>query len=163
MFGFGKKKASKSRIFALTFFPDGSVIDQTWFNPDARGLPRPAEGKTEAAFRIDGEACRLDATVRGGNAILSIWHGTRIVTSSLFVSGAQPAADDDLIALYLETMRRTELVRQLTAGNTAPFSDVETALERPLLITLLTPAPSRELTDKIVDRQRAWVAALLDD
>jgi hypothetical protein len=162
MFGFGKKKRSPPRIFEMVFFPDGEMIKDDWYDAMKNGLDRPEEGKVDMAFIIDGESCRLDATTRGGNAILSIWHGERIVTSSLFISAADEEANARLAQTYLDSVRRTALVRQLTDGQEAPFETIKSVRERPLLVTMLMPAPSPELTDALLERQRTWVSTLVD-
>jgi hypothetical protein len=162
MFGFGKKKPSPPRIFEMIFFPDGEMLKGDWCDVVKNRLDRPEEGKVDMAFTIDGEPCRLDATTRGGNAILSTWHGERIVTSSLFVSARDEEANARLVQTYLDSVRRTTLAQQLTDGQEAPFETIKSAQERPLLVTMLMPAPSFELTNALLERQRTWVSTLID-
>lgn len=162
MFGFGKKKPSPLRIFEMIFFPDGEMIKDDWCDAVKNRLDRPEEGKVDMVFTIDGESCRLDATTRGGAAILSTWHGERIVTSSLFISDGDEEANARLIQTYLDSVRRTTLVQQLTEGQEAPFETIRSVRERPLLVTMLMPAPSPELTDALLERQRTWVSTLID-
>ncbi|QNA85429.1 hypothetical protein G4G27_16580 [Sphingomonas sp. So64.6b] len=162
MFGFGKKRQTKTaKIYELTFFPDGAVIENQWFDADAGTLRRPGQGKVVQELRIGESACRLDATLRNGDAIFSMWSDDRIVTSSLFLSSSDAALNDQLTGLYLDSIRQTDLVRQLTQGMDAPFQEVSRAAERPLLVTLLMPAPSAELTDTLIEYQRQWVSALI--
>ncbi|MES2055326.1 MAG: hypothetical protein V4564_05235 [Pseudomonadota bacterium] len=159
MFGLGKKKPPL-QIFELVFFPDGDLIRSGWFDAIGDGPDWPREGKIERPFRVDGEPCKLDATARGGNAVFSLWHDDRIVTSSLFVSGADAETNAWLIESYLGSIRQTNLVRQLTSGQEAPFGTVADVRERPMLVTMLMPAASSELTDALLERQRGWVSGL---
>lgn len=162
MFGFGKKQQAKTaKIFELMFFPDGAIIENQWFDADTGKLGRPGEGKVIQNFRVGDSACRLDATQRNGNAIFSMWSGDRIVTSSLFLSSGDTAANDHLTQLYLDSVRRTDLVQQLFQGTDVPFQEVSHTRERPILATMLMPAPSVELTGILIDYQRRWVSALI--
>ena len=161
MFGLGRRKQTAgTRLFELTFFPDGGVIREDWGEVSPGGFEKPKDGKVEGEFMIGENACRLDATLRNGNAIFSMWAGGKIVTSSLLLSSDDKAFNAHLINLYLESARATHLVQQLTQGRTV-FTELETCGERPLLATLLMPAPSPDLTDALLDAQRAWAAPIL--
>jgi hypothetical protein len=89
-----------------------------------------------------------------------MWADGKIITSSLLLSSDDPAFHASLTELYLESARSTNLVQQLTQGR-AVFTGLEGRSERPLLATLLMPAPSPQLTDRLLDTQRAWVGAIL--
>jgi len=174
MFGLGPRKQAAEttnanftgtggaavRLYELTFFPDGEVINQGWVEASPGGFEKPPEGKVEGEFAFGGSPCKIDATVRGGNAILSMWADGKIVTNALLLSSPDEAGNAELTAMYLKSARNTDLVKALTAGREV-FGEVEQCRERPLLATMLTPAPSRELTDTLIDVQRSWVAAVL--
>jgi hypothetical protein len=161
MFGLGRRRQNDAwQLFELIFFPDGDVIHQGWRDALPHGFEKPADGKIAGEFAIDGVACRLDATLRDGDAIFSMWADGKIITSSLLLSSDDPAFNASLTELYLESARSTNLVQQLTQGR-AVFTELEGRSERPLLATLLMPAPSPQLTDRLLDTQRAWVGAIL--
>lgn len=75
--------------------------------------------------------------------------------------GWYEAVNARLVQTYLDSVRRATLVQQLTDGQEAPFEAIRSIRERPLLVTLLMPAPSPALTDALLERQRSWVASLI--
>ncbi|KJK02308.1 hypothetical protein UB44_06745 [Burkholderiaceae bacterium 26] len=171
MFRFGRRKhivetpvataTAQIRMFEVLFFPDGTVLRQDWIDAPAQGVARPEEGKIENSFEVAGVACKLDATLRDGDAIFSMWAGGKIVTSSLLISSSDEAFHPRLIAMYLQSQRGAKLVKELAPDRNDLFIEVEHCAERPMLATMLMPAPSTTLTDALLDVQRNWAAAAI--
>lgn len=173
MFGLGRRKQETvspapvaqpvtgiARLYELTFFPDGETIGAGWADVPLGRFDKPGDGKIDGSFTVGDAQCRIDATLRYRNAILSMWADNKIVTSSLLLGSGDAAKDAELTAMYLASVRNSNLVQQLTQGRTV-FGEVETCAERPLLATLLMPAPSRDLTDTLIAVQRDWAAAVI--
>jgi len=171
MFGFGRRKhivetptataTANIRMFEVLFFPDDTVIRQDWIEASAQGVARPEEGKIENTFEIAGVACKLDATLRDGDAIFSMWACGKIVTSSLLISSTDEAFHPRLIAMYLQSQRGAKLVKELAPDRDDLFIAVEHCSERPMLATMLMPSSSATLTDALLDVQRDWAAAVI--
>lgn len=168
MFGFGRGSKqddgdtlTANRLFELVYFPDGQIVERGWSDVDTGGWGRPEDGKIDGSFAVGDAQCRIDATLRDGNAILSTWADGKIVTSALLLSSPDEASNQSLLALFLRSTRNLDLVQALAPGQDDIFSDVETATERPFLGTLLTPAPTRDLTDALLAVQRQWAAAVI--
>ena len=86
----------------------------------------------------------LRFTSTEGAALITWLVRDRVATSGVALRGKDPAADADLLGMYVESLRGVHLVRKAAAGP-APFEAAFGLTQRPLYIVV--PWPDPHITD----------------
>jgi hypothetical protein len=152
------------RYYSKVWFPDASLLSAGWVDtPEHRLVGVGAQGKFREAVVIDGIDLDLDGTARGGRVIFSLLAAGQIVTHAAVVSGAEPNEDAELLKSVAESTRRTNLVKELAIGQTAPFQEIMSQQERPFCATVLIPLASKAVTDAVLHWHHRWVSSHLGE
>ena len=75
----------------------------------------------------------------GGQVLITFHYAGKIYFSGALSCGKEPDADLEIMQLYLESMERIVLYKQITERKPNPFSVLEKLPERPLLVGVVWP------------------------
>lgn len=152
------------KFFSSVFLPDASIVSEGWVEPPRGRLPAiGAQGKFRESFAFQDGELVLDGTAYGGRVLCSLWKENRIVTSTAFVSGAEPEDDPKLLEIFVDTTLSSPAIRELCAAADRPFREVLERQERPFCATVLIPLQSRVETDAILTWQLQWIGSHLSE
>lgn len=165
MFKFLKKSTAPSSVpaeyslYQLAYFADAQMFEEGWIEVSPPPFKHEfTQGKISEEFQLQGLNFRLDGTASGGNIIFSIWHSSRIVTSSVAVDGKDQQTDAGVLTAFVKSMSSTSLVKQFWKEPSPPFPEILATKERPLFSTIVAPLTSVEATRELLEYQRSWVA-----
>jgi hypothetical protein len=93
-------------------------------------------------------------TSASGAAIVTFMTSGRVAASILLASGYAPAAEHEVIGMFIESLRHVELVR-VASGALPSFERVRSISERPLMVVVPWPDPAIPERDHQIVRELA--------
>jgi hypothetical protein len=87
---------------------------------------------------------RMKLTSAKGTALLTLFAQAKPLSSCLLLSGASKDADQQAVGMFVESIRKTSLVRAASAG-LEPFAAIPGLDERPLMVVV--PWPDETVSD----------------
>ena len=96
----------------------------------------------------EGELAHISTklTAAPGVALASFKVNGETAASLLLASGALPAAEDQVIEMFIRSMAQVELVRENAAPEQEPFEALREILDRPLMVVV--PWPSETIAQQ---------------
>lgn len=107
------------------------------------------------SFRASWGAELSDVETRftGGSttAMCTFFVGGRIISSHLYLPGLDPAEEDEVLTMFIDSLHRSRSVIDAAEGQQEPFKGCRTIRERPLDLAVIWPteAPRHELAREL--------------
>lgn len=105
---------------------------------------------------------QLSCTSAEGAALVTFSVGAQIAASALYLRGENPDAEQEVLAMFVESLRRTAIVQQSQAGR-EPFQTAFALKERPLHVVVAwgNPAVNEEDSGLVTELGNHMAAAFL--
>jgi hypothetical protein len=163
--------AASGMFYAAPFASDGELVGVGhWRLADlsprwlefCRQLLASQGKRFRAALPGPLNRLQLSFTSTEGTALLTFDVGGQIAASAVYLRGENPAAEQEVLAMFVESLRRTAVVQQGQAGRT-PFQAVFGLNERPLHVVVAwgNPAVNDEDSGLVTELGNHMAAAFL--
>jgi hypothetical protein len=84
-----------------------------------------------------------------GQALMTFEDHGKPFLSGVLLAGLDAAGDTEVLAMFVQSLERTEPMRQLFTGRTNPLKALMERTERPLLATVVWPTLSAERFEEV--------------
>jgi len=98
---------------------------------------------------------RTKVTSAQGAGICTIFVDDQTASSILLMSGREASADREIAEMYSESLRRS-LARNLLGEEAGSFSEIQSIMDRPLMVVVPFPVSGMSEQDQDLVRELAW-------
>ena len=128
VFGIDGELASEGNWSLAQLSPNWLEFARTFLEEGGEVFRKPIDGSRLSHIE-------LQFTSDNGHALGSFYAYGQLVASTAYFSGANPSGETFLRGMFIQSLRRVELVRQ-AAASPEPFSLIESMASRPLHVVV---------------------------